>query len=272
LQRKKILIQFCCPACCVPLSVKERVAGGQVNCPKCQKLILIPNAQPFEGDLDPFSEDTVHKGHAVAKAVAACVEPYRKELEVKTELLNDAVEMVKTRNSRIREVESLLLRVQKELWALEVGYDEEKEDYLRLQAERKRLKQKLDDVESLQERGRVVERRFEKTLNSLSSAHEQLAEIGGRSPSLEEMVQTLSALEIRMDGELKRLGDVDAVLKETGRTFRDAVNLLKKSAARIEALEASHEILLKKNENLDARRMELKGLLRDAIEQIETVK
>jgi len=266
------LIQFCCPACCVPLAVKESVAGGQVNCPKCQKLILIPNAQPFEGDVDPFSGDTIHKGHAVAKAVAACVEPYRKELEVKTELLNDAVEMVKTRNSRIREVESLLLRVQKELWALEVGYDEEKEDYLRMQAERKRLKQKLDQLELLRESGRVVERRFEKTLNSLSSAHEQLTEIWDLSQSFEEALQTVTALEIRMDGERKRLGDGDAVLKEIGQTFRDAVNLLKQSSARIEALETSHESLIKKNENLDARRMELKGLLRDAIEQIETVK
>ncbi|MCC5844813.1 MAG: hypothetical protein JJU05_11230 [Verrucomicrobia bacterium] len=243
-----------------------------MNCPKCQKLILIPNSQPFAGEDDPFQAEALHRGAAVARAVAACVEPYRKELEAKTELLNDAVEMVKTRNSRIREVESLLLRVQKDLWALEVGYDEEKEDYVRSQADRKRLKQKLDQMEALQESGRIVDQRFEKTLSSLIFAHEQLTEIWDRSQSFEEALQTLNALESQLDSELERLGDGDAVLKEMGQAFRDAVDLLKKSSARIHELEISQEALLKKNESLDARRTELKALLRDAIDQIESVK
>jgi len=142
------LIQFCCPACCVPLTVNESVAGGQVNCPKCQKLILIPTSSPFRGEEDPFDPKAIHKGSEIARAVAACVEPYRKELEAKTDLLNDAVEMVKTRNNRIREIESLLLKVQKELWALDVLFEEEKESYLRAQAERKRLKQELEALQA----------------------------------------------------------------------------------------------------------------------------
>ena len=266
------MIQFCCPACYVPLTVKESVAGGQVNCPKCQKLILIPNTQPFPGGDDPFHADSVHKGAAVAKAVAVCVEPYRKELEAKTELLNDAVEMVKTRNARIREVESLLLRVQKDLWGLEVVYEEEKEDYLRAEAERKKLKQKLENQDTESQQNRVIDQRFEKTLHSLSFAHEQLAEVWERSQSFGEALDTLNALESQLDGELQRLGEGDKILKDMGRAFRDAVDLLKKSSSRIQELESAQASLLKKNESLDARRMELKALLRDAIDQMESVK
>jgi chromosome segregation ATPase len=265
------LIQFCCPACCVSLSVKESVAGGQVNCPKCQKLILIPAASPFGDVQDPFLAETMHKGVSVAKAVAVSVEPYRKELESKTELLNDAVEMVKTRNNRIREVESLLLRVQKDLWELEVVYDGEKEDYLRSQAERKRLKQQIEEIESAQPDTRVLEERFETTLKSLSFAHEQLGEIRQRSQSFEEALETLQTLETQLDAELERLGGGDSMIREMGQVFRDAVDLLNKSSKRIRELEESQLDLVRRNESLDARRAELKVLLRDAINQIETV-
>lgn len=266
------MIQFCCPACSVPLTVKESVAGGQVNCPKCQKLILIPNSSPFGGEGDPFVADATHKGNEIARAVAVSVEPYRKELEAKSELLNDAVEMVKTRNTRIREVESLLLRVQKDLWSLEVVYDEEKEDYLRSQADRKRLKQQLEALQLERENASVVDQRFEKTLKSLSFAHQEVSEIWKKTKSFEEVLKTLHVLEAKLDGELKRLGDGDGVLREMGQVFRDAVDLLTKSSQRIQELEKSEAALQEKNQNLDQRRMELKSLLRDAIDQIETVK
>lgn len=252
--------------------MKESVAGGQVNCPKCQKLILIPNVSPF-GELDdPFNAEAVHKGGAVARAVAACVDPYRKELEAKTELLNDAVEMVKTRNARIREVESLLLRVQKDLWALEVGYDEEKEDYLRAQADRKRLKQHIEALESNERGLHVVEQRFEQTLGSLAHVHEQIAAMEDRSGSVNEALDMLDALEKQMEGDFDRLGAGDQVLKDMGQVFRDALKLLRKSSERIQALEAEQAELIRKNESLDTRRLELKSLLRDAIDQIEAVK
>lgn len=266
------MIQFCCPACCVPLTVKESVAGGQVNCPKCQKLILIPNTSPFGDEEDPFRADAVHRGNAIARAVAACVEPYRKELEAKTELLNDAVEMVKTRNTRIREVESLLLKVQKDLWELDVVYEAEKEDYLRALADRKRLKQQLEASETDRGEVEVVERRFEATLTRLADVHRELAEVWEKTQSFEEALKTLQVLDVLLDKELSRLGEGEGVLKEMGTVFRDAVELLKKSSKRIRELEEAQSRLQEKNESLDARRMELKALLRDAIDQIETVK
>ncbi|MGA0334184.1 MAG: hypothetical protein ACO3N7_06965 [Kiritimatiellia bacterium] len=55
----------------------------------------------------------------MATAICRSVDPYRRDLENKSKLLNDAVEMVKVRNERIRDVETLMLNTQKELWQLE---------------------------------------------------------------------------------------------------------------------------------------------------------
>jgi chromosome segregation ATPase len=120
-----MLIEFCCPVCLAPLAVEPKIAGGQVNCPKCLKLILIPDKTILvrNGEHSPFGATQKHPGDAVTKAISLSVEPYRRELETKTGLLNDAVEMIKTRNQRIKEIESLILRTQKELWELEVHND-----------------------------------------------------------------------------------------------------------------------------------------------------
>jgi hypothetical protein len=59
----------------------------------------------------------------IAEAIRLSVAPYRRDLESKTTLLNDAVGMIKTRNERIQEIETLLLSTQRDLWALEAGME-----------------------------------------------------------------------------------------------------------------------------------------------------
>ena len=110
-----MLIEFCCPVCRSPLAVDGKVAGGQVNCPKCQKLILIPLRSLLErqGEAEPLARGLMHESEKVLHAIFTSVEPYRLELEAKSKLLNDAVEMVKVRNQRIREVETLMLGIQR---------------------------------------------------------------------------------------------------------------------------------------------------------------
>ncbi len=131
-----MLIEFCCPVCQAPLSVKKKAAGGQVNCPQCMKVILIPDRSPLpreEEDIPPLQDERKVDVPELKTAIEISVEPYRRELNTKSGLLNDAVEMIKTRNQRIKEIESLILKTQKELWALEVEIDEERDNYKRLQ-------------------------------------------------------------------------------------------------------------------------------------------
>lgn len=114
-----MLIEFCCPVCKAPLAINKQVIGGQVNCPSCQKLILLPAESPLkrkQADIPPFNKEQLFEAGEVAQAICISVEPYRRDLESKSNLLNDAVEMVKIRNDRIREIETLMLNTQKELW------------------------------------------------------------------------------------------------------------------------------------------------------------
>ncbi|WFB36413.1 hypothetical protein P3T73_01370 [Kiritimatiellota bacterium B12222] len=71
-------------------------------------------------DVPPFQQGVQYEASEVSAAICVSVEPYRRDLENKANLLNDAVEMVKTRNERIRDIETLMLSTQKELWELEV--------------------------------------------------------------------------------------------------------------------------------------------------------
>lgn len=142
-----MLIEFCCPVCLAPLSVEPKIAGGQVNCPKCLKLILIPEKTVLarSGETAAFSPGLTHKGDVVAKAISLSVEPYRRELETKTGLLNDAVDMIKTRNQRIKEIEGLILKTQKDLWELDVVYDDHQSELDRV---RRELGERLEKAES----------------------------------------------------------------------------------------------------------------------------
>ena len=100
--------------------------GGQVNCPNCAKLILLPLETTLprkEKELPPFQPGESFKTEQLTEVICKSVEPYRRDLENKSDLLNDAVEMVKLRNERIKEIETLMLNTQSELWALEAEMD-----------------------------------------------------------------------------------------------------------------------------------------------------
>jgi chromosome segregation ATPase len=241
------VIRFCCPACCVSLSVKKAVAGGHVNCPNCQKLILIPELSPFDPETNPFEADQTHRGPDVAKAVSICVEPYRKELEAKSTLLNDAVEMVRVRNLRIREIESLLLRVQCELWAMEVDRQEE------------------------QEVAGIVDRRLDTALKSLRRMHRALREEPEESPE-DSVCGRLDELE-------KRLAGHEEQLSSGGEKILGALELLHGAGPacaalrqQIRSLQEEIEQMRKRSQTLEQRQSELKNLLREAIGQMENRK
>ena len=126
-----MFIEFSCPVCQSPLSLKNNTPGGHVNCPKCQKLILLPAKSPLprhNPDIPPTQGDHSYSAEEVTEAICISVEPYRTEIDTKADLLDDAVEMIKVRNERIKELETLSLNIQSELWALEAEMDEVKEE------------------------------------------------------------------------------------------------------------------------------------------------
>ncbi len=187
-----MLIEFCCPVCLSPLAVEPNVAGGQVNCPKCLKLILIPEKTPLErhGDTSPYHHAESHHGDAVAKAIGLSVEPYRRELETKSGLLNDAVEMIKTRNQRIKEIESLILNTQKELWEMEVLHEDP-------HAENARAMEQLQEARDLAEE------------NGTGSGPEPEAadSVAERVQELENEVGELGAVKEELKNRLSHLSD-----------------------------------------------------------------
>ncbi len=131
-----MLIEFCCPVCKAPLAINKQVIGGQVNCPSCQKLILLPAESPLKRKQEstpPFHPGQMVDVSEVAAAICISVEPYRRDLESKSNLLNDAVEMVKIRNDRIRDIETLMLNTQKELWENEADLLDRNQELVSLQ-------------------------------------------------------------------------------------------------------------------------------------------
>lgn len=112
-----MLVDFTCPVCRASLSVEDRVAGKKVDCPKCKELILIP--------LKPLSE----KNSTGEDTILRNIIPYRNEMLAKHNKLVEAIEEIKLRNERIRELEAGSMRVQKELWSIEVEYEQRREQF-----------------------------------------------------------------------------------------------------------------------------------------------
>jgi len=209
-----MLVEFPCPVCMAPLAIKKQVVGGQVNCPKCQKLILLPSTSPLvrkDPDQSPFNTGCAYSSEEVCKAIQASVEPYRRDLESKTNLLNDAVEMVKIRNERIKEVETLMLNAQKDLWALEVEYDEQRQECKRLYKELHEARQ-----EGAQHDGEALE-----------SLQGELRDVSSRKDLLKSKVVDLVTHSDNLSGQLQLSRDL---LKPEGplRDFLENVERLMK--------------------------------------------
>ncbi|MFO1489787.1 MAG: hypothetical protein U1F87_02475 [Kiritimatiellia bacterium] len=167
-----MMIEFQCPACKAPLAVQRTSAGGQVDCPRCHEIILIPlppAAEPPAGKAAKESrEDIIHR----------FVTPYRTELLNKRAQLTEAIEEIKNRNQRIRELENIGLRVQRDLWTVEAEYEERRDDFRRMVDEKKNGSAPAAAAET--------EQKLRKEIERLS---DQLADIG-RSSSKSDAAQT----------------------------------------------------------------------------------
>jgi chromosome segregation ATPase len=175
-----MLIEFSCPVCQTSLAIKKQVIGGQVNCPKCQKLILLPSESPLprkQENEPPYQSGLQYAPREITRAISISVEPYRRDLDIKSDLMNDAVEMVKTRNERITEIETLMLNTQRDLWALEAEHNDQAEECKRIYNELHRLRQRKpdatedtkEDQEALQQELIVLETKKDKLKARLSN-------------------------------------------------------------------------------------------------------
>ena len=208
-----MMIEFQCPACKAPLAVQRSSAGGQVDCPRCREMILIPlppAAENAQGKAPRESrEETIHR----------FVTPYRNELANKRAQLNEAIEEIKNRNQRIRELENIGLRVQRDLWSVEAEYEERRDDLRRMLEERRnggasgageqeerlrkeieRLAAQLADIEKAGLKSDAAQTRADSLrgeFQALQSSYEALAQRNGRAESellhLREEVTGLAA-------------------------------------------------------------------------------
>lgn len=292
-----MLIEFPCPICQTPLALKKKAVGGQVNCPKCQKLILLPSESPLprhDPDKGPFQKDQTYGVKEVTQAICTTVEPYRRELETKSDLLNDAVEMVKIRNERIKELETLVLKTQSELWALEVTIDEMEEqagdteelDSLRtrqedLQKEKEELDSKLSNMvihcdhlnQALQAHQQIVhpdgELRSElDTVQQTVGEHLNTLEQG--SAVMEESREWIKTLTDRLTECVAQLQDKERARKEmeglfqaSGEDMQRAVDERNQWRKRAQDLEKSSEEARQALEKLQSRLTEAEKLQED---------
>ncbi len=69
-------VRFLCPHCNQLLAVASRKAGAQVNCPKCQAAIIVPDGQPSDSGAtssDDFRFSRSGEGDAPSELIAPTV-------------------------------------------------------------------------------------------------------------------------------------------------------------------------------------------------------
>lgn len=225
-----MLLEFPCPVCHSPLALKNKADGGQVNCPKCQKLILLPAESPLprhDPEVPPFEKGLTYSPEEVARAVGISVAPYRRDLEARSDLLNDAVEMVKIRNQRIKELETHNLKIQGELWALEVEID-------RMQSEREAEEAPPEDEEAD---------------SGPQPGDQALRELWESAvPLLHEAASTTDLLRTRTDA----LAEGAVGLQEAESWIKQCVTRLQECAAHLEKSRQARTELEKKSADLEA--------------------
>jgi|GEM_PF-1197249 len=285
-----MLIEFCCPVCRASLAIQKKTVGGQVNCPKCQKLILLPETSPLQrpdDDTPPFSPEVSYPAESVAKAIGISVEPYRRDLENKSGLLNDAVEMIKTRNERIKEIETLILNTQKDLWALEVEYDERNEDYKKAQSHLHDLREKMreeggaksDDtahaaeIESELARVRTRLSQLEGECETLRSKKDLLK---SRLANMIEHAENLDARVRKYQRLLEPGGDIAGVVDALAKTLTWQCDIagagnadLDKARDLLAAATEKLEALNRRNGDLERQRKEMEELVSSSSQDMQ---
>ena len=266
-----MLIEFSCPACKAQLSVEDKVAGRKVDCPKCKELIIIPMAT-----------ETLPKGDASLPDadVLRSVIPYRSEMMTKHNKLLEAIEEIKLRNERIRELESSSLRIQKELWAIEVEFEQRKDTFDKADKEKRDLKKKLNqlgaggtssggaaqsEIKALQHELDVAQRQIttlEKELKSKASTSGELTKaqqdaekerdekLKSLAAELEEADKINMALKSEISGLTIGIHQRDAIANQAYQQIQQALQcetavkaLEKSSAQRQETLGSQDELI-----------------------------
>ncbi|MEX2605900.1 MAG: hypothetical protein WD708_01015 [Kiritimatiellia bacterium] len=252
------------------MAIKKQVVGGQVNCPKCQKLILLPSESPLprkQEDQPPYQSGTHYEVKEITRAISISVEPYRRDLETKSDLLNDAVEMVKTRNARIKEIETLMLNTQRDFWALEVGHEEQSKECKRIYSELHRLRQLEQPPPPSPETGNT-RHELESLQRNLMILEEKKDKLKGR---LHNMVTHSENLDHQLKhalGVLRHDGPLFPLLESLEGQFRQQVGDAHKKQVDLDHardyLQQSCQQLLRLHHNLmesDRKRIEMEELV-----------
>ena len=236
-----MMIEFQCPACKAPLAVQRSSAGGQVDCPRCRELILIP--------LPPAAENAQGKAPRESRedTIQRFVTPYRNELANKRAQLNEAIEEIKNRNQRIRELENIGLRVQRDLWSVEAEYEERRDDFRRLVEERRNgggngtgggaQEEKLrKEIERLA--AQIAD--IEKTSSKSGAAQTRAESLRGEFQALQASYEALAQRNSRAESELLRLREeVTGLTAGLAERRRMAVSAARTLAAFIEESEGA---------------------------------
>ncbi|MFT5124648.1 MAG: chromosome segregation ATPase [Kiritimatiellia bacterium] len=207
-----MLVDFTCPVCRTSLSVEDRVAGKKVDCPKCKELILIPLKPTSEKDNS--GEDTVLRN----------IIPYRNEMLAKHNKLVEAIEEIKLRNERIRELEASSMRVQKELWSIEVEFEQRRDQFDKSEQEKRELKKKLNREgpgSAPQNDSELASLRTQ-----LGGTRKQIEELTGKLNHAGERPKALDEAEVKLDTLSAQLSSLTASCEElsASRAETDQIN------------------------------------------------
>lgn len=278
-----MLIEFCCPVCKAPLAIKKQAPGGQVNCPKCQKLILLPSTSPLpraEEDIPPFSPGQSRDVEEIAEAITISVEPYRRDLENKSRLLNDAVEMIKVRNERIKEVETLMLETQRDLWALEVEHDAAKTKHKKTQTLLRETREKVGETEreeaARSEEQNTLRSRLEALENQKKTLEDQEERLKARLANTTDLAERLQK-EVKMFQEFFAPGSTTGInldrLTETMRELLDrgphCLESLDAAKDRLAYAAAELQRLTAEVERRDRQRRDLEELVKSSSQDMQ---
>lgn len=230
-----------------------------MNCPSCQKLILLPAESPLhrkDETTPPFQKGTLYESDEVASAICASVDPYRRDLENKTGLLNDAVEMVKVRNERIRDIETLMLKTQKELWEIEFALDEqeqpETEDAPEPEGESdpgssERIRELEDKKDKLKAKLTTMVAHSENLENKLNDLREMVKEEG---PTLQMIEQVSAAITRHLEKEEAENRDLDVATEYLGQASKELLNLHRQVAEKENLRQQMEELVASSTEDM----------------------
>ena len=258
-------VRFPCPACQVLVSIDTKLCGMQARCPNCDEVILIPFESPLEVSSEDWSED------ALKDALSAAVRPYREKLLDHQGRLRKVTEDYNSQFERMREVESSSLRLQKELWLLEL----EREELVAKGQLDKKTKNKKTALEELTKTGLpdATLEAIAHELLKLQRAHSRLQDdhtlyLQKHLPDLRE-VEALQEQLKKVEAELKETGSKDKGEKEAGAKLQKEIEKQNKAHEKtLESLQAERDTLANKLDELTQQLEEKEQTLATGTEEL----